>query len=283
MEQLSGKVILITGATNGIGREAAKALAGMGAQVVVVGRSRSRTEQVVQEIEASGGQADLLVGDLSVMDEVRRVAAEFRAKHDRLDVLINNAGAFYTAREVTADGLEKTFALNHMSYFVLTNALLDMLHSGARVINTSSDAHKGGSMNFDDLQGERRFSGWAAYGQSKLANILFSDEMARRLRDTGVSVNSVHPGFVNTGFGKNNGGIVGAALGMIAPLFARTPEQGAETLIYLAASPEVEGVTGEYFADKKIAAKSRAAQSAEAARRLWAVSEELAREPAAQR
>lgn len=281
MGQMDGKVVLITGATNGIGKVAAQELAKMGASVLIVGRNPSKTRDVMREIQKASGNnnVDMLTADLSIISDIRGVAADFRERYDRLDVLINNAGAFFNERKSTPDGYERTFALNHLSYFLLTNLLLDMLKASApsRVINTSSGAHMGATkgMNFDDLQGEKNYGGWGAYAQSKLANILFTNELARRLEGTQVTANSLHPGFVNTGFGKNNGGLIGAALNLVTPLMGRTPEKGAETLIYLASSPEVEGVTGKYFVDNKESSVSSAARDPEQARRLWEISEEL--------
>ncbi len=281
MGQMDGKVVLITGATNGIGKVTARELAKMGASVLIVGRNPSKTRDVMREIQKESGNnnVDMLTADLSIISDIRGVAADFRERYDRLDVLINNAGAFFSERKSTPDGYERTFALNHLSYFLLTNLLLDMLKASApsRVINTSSGAHMGApkGMNFDDLQGEKSFGGWGAYSQSKLANILFTYELAQRLNGTQVTANSLHPGFVNTGFGKNNGGIIGAALNLVTPLMGRTPEKGAETLIYLAASPEVEGVTGKYFSVKKESTVSSAARDPQQAQRLWTISEEL--------
>ncbi len=278
---MRGKVVLITGATSGIGKVAALELAKKGASVVIVGRNAEKTRQVRDEIntQSSGQPVEMLLGDLSIQDDVRRVAAEFRAQHDRLDVLINNAGGLFMTREESTDGLEMTFALNHMSYFLLTHLLLDLLKASApaRVINTSSGAHSMvRSMNFDDLQAYQHYSGWQAYSQSKLANILFTRALAQRLEDTGVTVNALHPGFVNTGFAKNNSGMMMGLFKLLGPLISRSPEKGAETLIYLASSPEVEGISGKYFLDKHAAGASSAAQDTTQAERLWAVSEQLA-------
>jgi len=225
------------------------------------------------------GKIILITGGLSLMADVRALADAFRAKHDRLHVLINNAGAVFNERQVSADGHEMTFALNHLSYFLLTNLLLDTLiqtgqpGANARIVNVSSDAHQSvREMRFDDLQLERKYTMFTAYGQSKLANILFTTELARRLAGKPVTVNVLHPGFVATGFGKNNSGIM-TTIFSVLQLFARTPEQGAATSIYLASSPEVETVTGEYFAKSKSARSSAAAHDADAARRLWTISE----------
>ncbi|MBZ0296053.1 MAG: SDR family oxidoreductase [Anaerolineae bacterium] len=278
---MADNVVLITGATNGIGRVAAQSLAQMGATVVIVGRNPDKTERVVKEIRQATGnqQVEMLLGDLSVVEDMRRVANQFRNRYDRLDVLANNAGAMFNERQVTPDGFEKTFALNHLSYFVITTMLLDMLRASApaRIVNTSSQAHRmTGELHFDDLQHEHGYNAWNVYSQSKLMNILFTVELARRLEGTGVTANSFHPGFVNSGFGKNNGGLMRLAMQMITPLFGRSPEQGAETLIYLASSPDVAQISGAYFVDKQTASPSSTATDTAAARKLWDISESLA-------
>jgi NAD(P)-dependent dehydrogenase (short-subunit alcohol dehydrogenase family) len=284
MNDMNGKTILITGATNGIGKVAALELAKMGATTVIAGRSPVKTDVTVQEIRAQttqeGGHPTVegLVADLSSMAEVRRLADEFRARYSRLDVLINNAGGIFADRQVTVDGYEWTFAFNHLSYFLLTNLLLDMLIASApsRVVNTSSRAHEGAVLNFDDLQNEKNygFGGYRAYGQSKLANVMFTYELARRLEGTGVTVNAVHPGAVATGFGVNNGGAMRVAM-RVFHQFALTPEQGADTLIYLASSPEVAGVTGKYWTKRQPVPSSRVSYDEAAQKRLWDVSAQL--------
>jgi NAD(P)-dependent dehydrogenase (short-subunit alcohol dehydrogenase family) len=249
----------------------------MGATVVLVGRSPERTEASVREIrELSGNSAvEGLLADLSSMAEVRRLAEEFRARYSRLDVLVNNAGALFARRERTVDGYERTFALNHLAYFLLTDRLLDLLKASApsRIVNVSSGAHQGMSLNFDDLQNERRYTmaGLGAYGQSKLANILFTYELARRLAGTGVTANALHPGFVATGFGENNGGWMRPVM-KISHWFALRPKKGAETIVYLASSPEVEGVSGQYWEKRRAVRSSRASYDEAAQRRLWEVS-----------
>lgn len=281
---MQGKTVLITGATNGIGKEAAKSLARMGAHVVIVGRSREKTQAVLNEIKSSGGSVDMLLADLSSLDEVRRLATEFKSKYSRLDVLINNAGAFFTSRQESVDGYEMTFALNHLAYFLLTNLLLDVLKDSApaRIVNVSSDAHRGGKLNFDDLQNKANYGrgGFAVYSQSKLANVLFTYELARRLTGTQVTTNALHPGFVATGFGHNNGGLVSLMLSVMQRFVAISEEQGAQTIIYLASSPEVEGVTGQYFDKSKSVRSSNESYDEAAARRLWEASEQLVRLPA---
>jgi NAD(P)-dependent dehydrogenase (short-subunit alcohol dehydrogenase family) len=279
-QDLEGKVFLVTGATEGIGKAAAVAFAKRGATLALVARSREKGERVVAEVKAASGddRVELLIGDMSSLADVRAVADAFRAGHDRLDVLVNNAGAIFTERRMSADGIEMTFALNHMGYFVLTERLLDLLRKtpGSRVVSTSSAAHRGGRMDLATIaKGDDR-AGLAAYADSKLCNILFTRELARRLAGTGVTANCFHPGFVHTGFGLNNGGLVKWSLGWIGPVFARTPEKGAETLIWLAASPEAGKYNGEYFHDLKVARTTKLAKDDDLAKRLWDLSEKLA-------
>lgn len=278
---MQGKTVLITGATNGIGEAAALELAQMGAQVVIVGRNPARAETVVSEIREKTGnpQVDILLADLSSMEEVRRLAQDFKQKYARLDVLVNNAGATFSKRQVTVDGLEATFALNHLSYFLLTSLLLDMLTASApsRIVSVASDAQQMNVLDFDDLQGERKYNmmGFRAYAQSKLMNIMFTYELSRRLEGTGVTANVLHPGFVATGFGTNNGGVM--RLGMhLAHWFALTPKQGADTVVYLASSPEVQSVTGKYFERRKQIKSVPISYDTAAQQRLWQISEQLA-------
>jgi NAD(P)-dependent dehydrogenase (short-subunit alcohol dehydrogenase family) len=207
---------------------------------------------------------------------MKRVGAEIAAAEPRIGVLVNNAGAAFTKRQLTEDGLEMTFALNHMSYFVLTHFLRPKMSAGGRIVSTSSGAHRGAKLDFDDLQSEKRFSGFAVYGRSKLCNILFTRELARRLAGTGITANCLHPGFVATRFGSANGGLFAMALGL-AKTFALSPEQGAQTIIYLASSPEVENVSGLYFSSSKAETPSKAAQNDADAKRLWEASARLAR------
>lgn len=270
---------MVTGANSGIGKAAAAALAKMGAHVVMVARSRERGASAQEEIKRESGneQIDLLLADLSVQDDIHKLAEVFRSHYDRLDVLVNNAGVFMMQREETVDGLEVTFAVNHLGYFLLTNLLLDMLKESApaRIINVSSGAHYGAKMDFDDLQAEQSFAGFRAYGQSKLANVLFTRELAERLEGTDVTVNAVHPGFVASNFAKNNGFFARIGMKLIGSLFGRSPEKGAETVVYLVSSADVEGVSGKYFEDKQVKKPAAAAMDEAAARRLWQVSEEL--------
>jgi NAD(P)-dependent dehydrogenase (short-subunit alcohol dehydrogenase family) len=275
---MQGKTCMITGASSGIGRATALALAGMGARMVLICRDRGRGEETTAEIVAKTGNSDvwLLLADLSSQAEVRRVAADFLASDRPLHVLINNAGVVNLQRTVTVDGIESTFAVNHLAYFLLTELLLDRLRRSApaRIVNVASDAHKFGALDFDDLGNERRYRAMRVYGQSKLANILFTNELAQRLEGSGVTANSLHPGAVATGLGKNNGAWARALIALLRPFF-RTPDNGAATSVYLASSPEVEGVSGKYFANCRQHRPSRAAQDPDAARRLWDISERL--------
>ncbi|MBI1279027.1 MAG: SDR family NAD(P)-dependent oxidoreductase [Anaerolineaceae bacterium] len=278
---MQGKTVLISGATNGIGKQAAVDLAQMGAQVVIIGRSKARTDEALREIQTASGNNDVhaLLADLSSMAEVRRVADDFRKQFSRLDVLLNNAGGVFNSRQETVDGYEMTFALNHLSYFLLTNLLLDMLKASApsRIVNVSSEAQSGGALDFDDLQFKNTaygMGGFKAYAQSKLMNVMFTYELARRLAGTGVTANVLHPGFVNTGFGKNNKGLMQFVMGIIT-VFAIKVEDGAKTSVYLASSPEVEGVTGKYFDKSKPKRSSPASYDEAAQKRLWEISEQL--------
>jgi len=273
------KVVVITGATSGIGQVAAERLAEMGARIVQIARDRGRGEAALTRLRARAPGVAHRVhhGDLSRMAEIRRVAAEIASAEPRIDVLINNAGALFSARRVTPEGLEMTFALNHMAYFLLTHELRERLLAGApaRVINTTSDAHRRGRLDFDDLQSARDYRGLAVYGLSKLCNILYTRELARRWAGTGVTVNSLHPGFVATRFGDESGGFLSYGI-RLAKLFGLSSEKGAETLVYLASSPEVATISGGYFYKCQLARPTREAQDDAAARRLWAETERLA-------
>ncbi len=273
---MTGKVVLITGGTGGIGRETAKGLAEMGATVAIVARNEEKAGRVVDEIKRETGNphVDYLIADLSSQAQVRRVAGEFRRRYDRLDVLVNNAGGFFMKRRMSVDGIPYSWALNHYAYFLLTNLLLDMLKASApaRIVNVSSMGHLGATIDFEALRSDDTHGGWVAYSDTKLANVLFTYELARRLEGSGVTVNALHPGFVSTGFARNNGAITNALMLLLQP-FTITPEKGAETSIYLASSPEVEGTTGEYFVKKKSVPSSKASYDKEAARRLWEISE----------
>jgi NAD(P)-dependent dehydrogenase (short-subunit alcohol dehydrogenase family) len=278
---MAGRVCLVTGASSGIGREAAIGLARMGATVVLHGRDRRRSEAALAATRAasSGGSVELLTADLSSQAEVHRLAEEFSARYNQLHVLVNNAGVLRLSRETTVDGLEYTFALNHLAYFLLVHLLRERLGASApaRVVNVSSGAHQHAALDFEDLQGERRYNGLRAYGQSKLANILFTRELAARTSGSDVTANSLHPGLVATRFGSGNRGVWrGLPLMLrLARPFLRSPHRGAETMIYLASSSEVEGMSGRYFLDCREATPSHAAREEGAARRLWAESERL--------
>ena len=268
---MEGKICLITGGTNGIGKSTAQGLAKMGATVVIVGRNATKTAQVVEAIRAASGNknVDFLLADLSSQQEVRRLADEFKSTYPHLHVLLNNVGAAFLQRQLSVDGIEMTFALNHLASFLLTNVLLDTLKASApaRIINVSSGAHTSGTIEFDNLQGERAY-GFGAYPNAKLATILFTMELARRLEGSGVTVNALHPGFTATGFGKNNGKVMAALVSMVAPLVARSPAKGAETSIYLASSPSVEGMTGKYFYNSHVTPTAPQATDMAVARKL---------------
>ncbi|MCY1017060.1 SDR family oxidoreductase [Pyxidicoccus sp. MSG2] len=275
---MDGKVCLITGASGGIGLEAAKALAGLGATVVLVGRDATRTEAAVSAVRAAapGAKVEWLKADLASLQSVRELAATFKARYPRLDVLLNNAGLILDNREVTGDGLEGTMATNHFAPFLLTNLLLDVLKASApaRVVTVSSDAHRVGRMDLADLQSERDYASFRVYGTSKLANILFTRALAKRLKGTGVTANCLHPGVVRTGFGHNTKGFFRHIVKLGAP-FMLSAEKGARTSIYLASSPEVESVSGEYFYKCRPKKASSAARDDALAERLWQVSEQL--------
>src|SRR5918997_4814034 len=247
------KICLITGATSGIGKATAMGLANMGASVVMVGRDQGKGEAVMAEIKQKSNNAsvDLMLADLSSQEEIRRLADEFKEAYPRLDVLINNAGVFRSKRITTADGIEMTFAVNLLAYFLLTNLLLDVLETSApsRIVNVASADHSNGTIDFDDLQGENGYKGAKAYSQSKLANVLFTHELARRLQGTGVTANCLHPGVVGTNLGSGVSGAFGFVVRALRPLM-RNPKKGAETSIYLASSPEVEASSGGYFVNK---------------------------------
>jgi len=280
---MTGRTVLVTGASSGIGRATAVGLAAMGAHLAITGRDPERTEAAASEIRAAGGgQVDTFVADLSSLGEVRRLADEVLGRLPRIDVLVNNVGGYWDTRHVTADGLERTFALNHLAPYLLTRLLLDRLRESApaRVVTVSSGAHTMGRIDFDDLGGERSYSGMRAYSQSKLANLLFTYELARRLGPGGISANALHPGMVRTGFGAEDAGTVQRLFTPLMRPFMKTPAQGAATSVFLAASPDVPGVTGGYFAGCKPKASSKRSHDEAAAARLWQVSAELVGLPA---
>jgi retinol dehydrogenase-14 len=274
---MTGRTVLVTGGSGGIGRATALGLAAMGAHVAIAGRDRRRTEAAAGQLRADGGrEVEVFVADLSSQAEVRRLAEEVLHRLPRIDVLVNNAGGYWNTRHVTADGLERTFAVNHLAPFLLTNLLLDRLKQSApaRVVTVSSHAHARGRIDFDDLQSERSYSGARAYNQSKLANVLFTYELARRLRGTGVTVNALHPGVVRTSFGAEDPGGVQRRLVPFLRPFMKSPAEGAVTSIRVASAPELQHVTGRYFVHGKPKASSQRSYEAGAAR-LWQVSAEL--------
>ena len=272
---------MITGATSGIGRASAIDLGNLGAKLILVGRNRALGEELVREIQRAGNNdVELMIADLESQAQIRKLAADFLATKQPLHVLMNNAGVFNMKRRTTSDGLEQVFAINHLAYFMLTLLLLDRIKESApaRIINVSSDLHQRASVKFDDLGGERSYGGVSSYGQSKLANILFTYELARRLEGTGVTVNCVHPGAVATNLARNNG--LTTVAWKLASTFMKSAETGARTQVYLASSPEVEGVTGKYFIDSKEARSSSESRDANVARRLWEVSAQMTGLPA---
>ena len=276
--QMSGKVCMVTGANAGIGKVTALELAKMGATVVMVCRDKAKGEAAQAELQSQSGNqgVDLFMADLSSQRAIRQLAQDFKDKYQQLHVLVNNAGIAQSKRILTEDGLESTFAINHLAYFLLTNLLLDVLKASApaRIINVSSEAQASGTINFNDLQGEKKYSATRSYCQSKLANVLFTYELAKRLEGTGVTVNCLHPGAVATNFAKDTGGLFGLVSRLARP-FELTPEKGAQTSIYLASSPEVEGVSGKYFVNCKERNSSKESHDDLVQQRLWKVSEEL--------
>jgi NAD(P)-dependent dehydrogenase (short-subunit alcohol dehydrogenase family) len=283
---MAAKTVLVTGGTGGIGRATAEGLARLGARVGIVGRHLPRVRSVAADIAATCGNAavDAYAADMSSLAEVRRLSGEVLTAYPRLDVLVNNVGGFWATRHVTVDGLEHTFAVNHLAPFLLTALLLDGLRSGAsaRVVTVSSGAHTQGRIDFDDLQAERSYSGSRAYSQSKLANVMFTYELARRLEGSGVTANVLHPGVVRTAFGAEDPPLWHRwVLPLVRPLL-KTPARGADTSIYLASSTKVEEVTGRYFVNRKPVRSSRNSYDAPAAARLWRISEHLVGLPIAE-
>src|SRR5580658_1523983 len=276
---MAGRTVVITGSTAGIGKATALGLAALGAHVAITGRDRDRAETAATEIRAAGGgPVDVFVADLSDQAGVRRLAAELLQRLPRIDVLVNNAGGYWNTRHVTADGLERTFALNHLAPFLLTNLLLDRLKDSApaRVVTVSSHVQAIGRIDFEDLQGERSYSGARAYNQSKLANVMFTYELARRLQATLVTANALHPGVVRTSFGAEDPGSVQRLFAPFMRPFMKTPDRGAATSIHLVAAPDLEQVTGRYFAGSKPRRSSKRSYDQAAAVRLWQVSADLA-------
>jgi retinol dehydrogenase 14 len=276
---MTGRTVLVTGGSGGIGRATALGLAAMGAHLAITGRDRGRTQDAAREIRAAGrGQVDVFVADLSSQSQVRRLAGEVLQSLSRIDVLVNNAGGYWNTRHVTADGLERTFAINHLAPFLLTNLLLDRLKDSApaRVVTVSSNVQAIGRIDFEDLQGERSYSGARAYNQSKLANVLFTYELSRKLQATLVTANALHPGVVRTSFGAEDPGSVQRLLTPFMRPFMKAPDRGAATSIHLASAPDLERVTGRYFARSKPRRSSRRSYDQAAAARLWQISADLA-------
>jgi retinol dehydrogenase 14 len=273
---MAGKTVLVTGGTGGIGRATAVRLAAMGARVGITGRDLGRTQRAAAEMasEAGGGTVDAFAAELSSQAEVRRLANEVLETYPRLDVLVNNVGGFWSHRHLTADGLERTFALNHLAPFLLTNLLLARLMSSApaRIVTVSSGAQSMGRIDFDDLMGERRYSGQTAYNQSKLANVMFTYELARRLAGTGVSATALHPGMTNTAFSAEDPSRAFAPLVAMMRPFMRSPQKGAETPVYLASSANADGMTGQYFANREPKKSNKASYDTALTARLWQVS-----------
>ena len=281
---MTGKTVLITGGTGGIGRATAIRLASMGARVGIVGRDLGRAQRAAAEICSESGNAvvDAFGADMSSQAEVRRLARDVLAAYPRLDVLINNVGGFWSHRHVTADGLERTFALNHLAPFLLTSLLLDRLIASApaRIVTVSSCAQSMGTIAFDDLMGERKYSGQQAYNQSKLANVMFTYELARRLAGTGVTATALHPGMTNTSFSAEDPSRLFAPLVMVMRPFMKKPERAADTPVYLASSPAADGLTGEFFANRESKKSNKSSYDVKTTARLWRVSADLVSRPA---
>ena len=273
---MTGQVVLVTGGTGGIGKATAIGLAALGARVGITGRDPARTERVVAEIRTASGNpaVDPFAADMSSQAEVRRLAVAVLDAYPRLDVLVNNVGGFWAHRHQTVDGLEHTFAVNHLAPFLLTNLLLDRLKASApaRVVTVSSHVQAEGRIDFDDLQGARDYSGQAAYSQSKLANVMFTNELARRLEGTGVTATCLHPGFVRTDFGAEDQAWFFSIISHAVRPFLKTPAQGARSSIYLASSPDMQGVTAQFFVNSKPKTANKVAYDADMTRRLWDVS-----------
>ncbi|KQS81991.1 short-chain dehydrogenase [Methylobacterium sp. Leaf361] len=276
---MRGAVCLVTGATGGIGYETAFGLARLGARVAMVGRDSGKLQACADRIRAAvpGAAVEPHRADLSAQAEIRRLAGTLRAAYPRLDVLVNNAGAIFDRRTLTVDGIERTWALDHLGYVLLTLELLDTLKDAAaaggkpRIVNVASAAHYRGHIDFDDVEGARRYRAMGAYAQAKLANVLFTYALARRLRDSGITANAVHPGVVNTGFAKNTGGLLGAAWALMRPLLI-TPEKGARTSLHVASDPGLDGVTGRYFSHGRPKVSSAESRDEAVQERLWALS-----------
>jgi retinol dehydrogenase-14 len=275
---MAGRTVLVTGGTTGIGKATAVGLAALGAHLAITGRDQVRAEHAAREIHAAGGgHVDVFVADLSAQSQVRRLADEALQRLPRIDVLVNNVGGYWNTRHLTTDGLERTFALNHLAPFLLTHLLLDrMRHSpAARVVTVASNAHAMGRIDFDDLQGERSYSGARAYNQSKVANVLFTYELARRLRTTAMTANALHPGVVSTSFGAEDPGVVQRLFVPLMRPFMKTAARGAATSIHVASAVSLDQVTGHYFADSKPKMSAKLSYDEATATRLWRVSADL--------
>jgi len=276
---MNGKVCLVTGATDGIGKVSARVLAELGAKVIIVGRNPEKSAIVLAELRSISGNEniDLLMADLAVMQEVRDLAEQVISRYDRIDVLLNNAGGYFTKHEITSDGLEMTFALNHMSYFLLTNKLMELLKysAPARIVNVSSDAHYGVDIEFENLNGEQEYKAWKAYQKSKLANVLFTYELLKKVPGN-ITVNCLHPGFVATNFGHNNGGFFGPVLKIAQRISAIDPEEGAKTSIFLCSAPEIKGASGKYFYKCQPKTSSQESRNMDTGKRLWQISSDIA-------
>jgi len=277
---MNGKICMVTGATSSIGEVTARELAKQGATVIVVGRNPEKCMATVNKIQQQtcNSNVDFILAELSSQKEIRQLAQQFQSRYQRLDVLVNNAGAVYLKRKESIDGIEMTFAVNCLSHFLLTNLLLDTLKASApaRIINVSALLHKRAKIDFNDLENRKNYRGWNVYMQTKLANLLFTYELSRRLNSTGVTVNALHPGVLASNLGMNNSGIMRLIKSLVNVLLT-SPEKGALTMIYLASSPEVEGITGKYFIKKKATASSKASYDKDAASRLWRISAEMTR------
>ncbi len=275
---LRGRICVITGATSGIGKATAAALASMGARLFLVARNRAKADEAAAEIRAKtpSCEIEIFIADLASQEEIRRVAGEILATGQPIHLLVNNAGVVNLQRKLTVDGIEEVFAVNHLGYFLFTLLLLDRIKASApaRIVNVASEAHKFSGINFDDLGGERAYKSMRIYGQSKMANIMFTYELARRLEGSGVTVNCLHPGAVSTGLGVNNGAFAKVLIGFLQ-LFFKTPEQGAATSIYLASSPAVEGVSGKYFDKCRERRSSKASYDEAVQKRLWELSAKM--------
>jgi NAD(P)-dependent dehydrogenase (short-subunit alcohol dehydrogenase family) len=274
---MQGKTVVITGATSGIGQVTAEELARQGARIVFTARDAAKAGVTLARLKGigPGAQHDWVQADLSTIAAMKAAGAALAAKAGRIDVLVNNAGAIFDHREVTADGLEKTFAVNHMAYFVVTEVLRPNLAPRARIVSTASGAHAFGRLDFTDLQSAQRYSGMTAYGTSKLCNILWTCALSRRLASTGITANCFHPGGVNTGFADNTTGLLRTLMGLAKP-FMLTPQKGADTLVWLASAREIEGRTGGYWVKRKLVQPSAAARDPDNVARLWAESARIA-------